>query len=137
MRDQDKFRGCLIGGAAGDALGYAVEFQNEKQIFSHYGESGICEYQLTNGVAQISDDTQMTLFTATGLLMGTTRGKMRGIMGSYANYIHHSYTDWLKTQEERFPLPEEYHYSWLVNVPQLFHPRAPGNTCLTALHSKK
>ena len=23
MRDQDRFRGCLIGGAAGDALGYA------------------------------------------------------------------------------------------------------------------
>ena len=37
-------------------------------IFSRYGESGITEYELTNGVAQISDDTQMTLFTANGLL---------------------------------------------------------------------
>ena len=26
MRNIDRFRGCLIGGAAGDALGYAVEF---------------------------------------------------------------------------------------------------------------
>ena len=33
MRDVNKFRGCLIGGAAGDALGYAVEFMNEKSIF--------------------------------------------------------------------------------------------------------
>ena len=135
MRNQDKFRGCLIGGAAGDALGYVVEFKNEKQIFSRYGERGITEYELNNGVAQISDDTQMTLFTATGLLVGTTRGKMRGIMGSYAGYIHQAYTDWLKTQEERFPLPDEGHYSWRVNVPELFHPRAPGNTCMTALNS--
>ena len=135
MRDQDKFRGCLIGGAAGDALGYAVEFKNERQIFSKYGARGITEYELTNGVAQISDDTQMTLFTATGLLTGTTRGKTRGIMGTYAGYIHRSYMDWLKTQEERFPLPDEDHYSWLVNVPELFSPRAPGNTCLFALNS--
>ena len=26
MRDLSKFKGCLIGGAVGDALGYAVEF---------------------------------------------------------------------------------------------------------------
>ena len=26
MRNIDRFRGCLIGGAAGDALGYAEEF---------------------------------------------------------------------------------------------------------------
>ena len=135
MRDQDKFRGCLIGGAAGDALGYAVEFKQEKQIFSRYGEHGIMEYELKNGIAQISDDTQMTLFTATGLLVGTTCGIKSGCMGSYTDYIHLSYTDWLRTQEERFPLQDRDHHSWLVNVPELFHPRAPGNTCITALHS--
>ena len=135
MRNQDRFRGCLIGGAAGDALGYAVEFLGEGQIFSRYGQSGITEYELRDGKALISDDTQMTLFTATGLLFGTTRGMARGMMGDYEGYIHHSYTDWLKTQEERFPLKDEYHYSWLVNVPELFSRRAPGNTCLAALHT--
>lgn len=34
MRNIDKFRGCLIGGAAGDALGYAVEFKREDEIFA-------------------------------------------------------------------------------------------------------
>lgn len=63
MKDIDKFRGCLIGGAAVDALGYAVEFLDEETIFSRYGENGITEYELVNGVAEISDDTQMTLFT--------------------------------------------------------------------------
>ena len=27
---QDAFRGCLVGGAAGDALGYTVEFMKLK-----------------------------------------------------------------------------------------------------------
>ena len=78
MRDRDRFRGCLIGGAAGDALGYAVEFLREGQIFRRYGGKGITEYDLTGGVAQISDDTQMTLFTANSLLLGMIRGMTQG-----------------------------------------------------------
>ena len=118
MRTEDSFRGCLIGGAVGDALGYAVEFMQASDIFRKYGEGGITDYDLHHGTAQISDDTQMTLFTATGLLLGTTRGKLRGIMGPYQDYIRYSYKDWYRTQTERFPLPEEYHYSWLVNALQ-------------------
>ncbi len=83
MKDIDKYRGCIIGGAVGDALGFPVEFMQAEAIFRKYGESGITEYEPFNGVARISDDTQMTLFTANGLLLGTTRGMMRGIMGSY------------------------------------------------------
>lgn len=66
MKDIDKYRGCLIGGAVGDALGYAVEFMKDSHIIHKYGERGITEYSLVNGVAPISDDTQMTLFTETG-----------------------------------------------------------------------
>lgn len=135
MRCIDRFRGCLIGGAAGDALGYTVEFMSNTEIRRRYGENGITEYELRDGLARISDDTQMTLFTATGLLNGTTRGMTRGIMGPYSGYIANSYQDWLKTQENRYPLPDDYHYSWLVDVPELFSQRAPGRTCLTALHS--
>ena len=47
MREQDLFRGCLIGGAVGDALGYAVEFMGENSIYARYGEKGITEYELT------------------------------------------------------------------------------------------
>ena len=135
MRDQDRFRGCLIGGAAGDALGYTVEFMGERSIFSRYGERGITEYELTDGKALISDDTQMTLFTAAGLLTGAARRVTRGVTDPYYTDIYHAYTDWLKTQEKHYPLPDEPRYSWLVNVPELFDPRAPGNTCLSALRS--
>ena len=136
MRSLDKFRGCMLGGAAGDALGYEVEFMSERQIFERFGKNGITEFCLRNGVAQISDDTQMTMFTATGLLFGTTRSKTRGIMGTYESYIRLSYKDWYRTQTEQYPLPEEFHFSWLANLPEMFHRRAPGNTCMSALRSE-
>lgn len=135
MRNLDKFRGCLIGGAAGDALGYEVEFMDLKSIQKQFGASGIAAHELHNGIAQISDDTQMTLFTATGLLLGTTRGMTRGIMGSYASYIGCAYRDWLKTQQGKYPEKDEYRYSWLSNVRGLYGRRAPGMTCMIAIES--
>lgn len=133
MKNIDKYRGCLIGGACGDALGYPVEFLSTQNIISRYGARGITDYELTCGLARISDDTQMTLFTATGLLFATTRGMLRGILGSYESYIGLHYKDWYRTQTERYPLREEFHNSWLLNLPELFSRRAPGNTCLASL----
>lgn len=132
-----RIQGSLLAGAAGDALGYTVEFMGEDEIDRRFGKSGITEYSLFNGVARISDDTQMTLFTATGLLFGTTRGMTRGVMGDYSDYIRFSYKEWYRTQTARYPLPEGYHFSWLVNIPELFSRRAPGNTCMSALASEK
>ncbi len=133
MRNRDKFRGCLLGGAVGDALGFEIEFLPEEVIFERFGEFGITDYILHDGVAEISDDTQMTLFTATGLLTGTTRAMTRGIRGKYEDYLRYSYLDWFRTQSEVFPLSDEHRHSWLVNLPQMFSRRAPGNTCLGAL----
>ncbi|MDE6016957.1 MAG: TIGR02452 family protein, partial [Acetatifactor sp.] len=33
----DQIRGCLVGGAVGDALGYPIEFWDEDRIFTTYG----------------------------------------------------------------------------------------------------
>lgn len=138
----DKIRGCFIGGAAGDALGYAVEFSGEDEIFSRFGKSGITEYELDGrtGKAIISDDTQMTLFTANGLLVGDTRGCMRGVQGWPRGYVAMSYQDWLRTQEITFEQsrkeprkPMRGSVSWLLDVPELYKRRAPGNTCLSTL----
>lgn len=38
MRDADRYRSCLTGGAAGDALGYAAEFMSEGKISAKYGK---------------------------------------------------------------------------------------------------
>lgn len=53
MKNIDKCRGCLIGGASGDALGYAVEFLKDSQIFQRYGQNGITKYVLTDNVARL------------------------------------------------------------------------------------
>lgn len=143
----DAVRGSLIGGAAGDALGYAVEFVKEDYIFNKYGVKGITEYELDpkTGKALISDDTQLTLFTAVGLLHGQTRGKLRGIAGPPASYVAMAYNDWLDTQNRSYDevLTERerdsgpWHVSWLLDVPELFARRAPGNTCLSALSAAR
>jgi len=88
-KNLDRIRGSLIGGAAGDALGYAIEFEKESSIFGKYGEEGITEYQLdeASGKAIISDDTQMTLFTADGLLKGRTCLAMNGFATAPHRYV--------------------------------------------------
>lgn len=142
----DKIRGSLIGGAAGDALGYKIEFLGEKDIFSRYGEKGIQEYEVDklSGKALISDDTQMTLFTANGILVAETRASMHGIGGIPHKYIQISYQDWLKTQEISFEesrkQPRGYAngcISWLLDVPELYSRRAPGTTCISSLIRQK
>lgn len=132
-RHLDKYQGCLLGGAAGDALGYAVEFMSYDAIVGRYGEGGIREYDrhFFGGDAQFSDDTQMTLFTAAGILHGSTRMHLRGIAGKPSAYVHRSYLDWLATQDPGFSdAPGD---TWLSAVPGLRRRMAPGNTCLAAL----
>ena len=136
---KDEFRGCLIGGAVGDALGYPVEFLKEKDIIARYGRNGISEYELSeNGKALISDDTQMTLFTATSLLLGMTRGMTRGVGGLHYSYAGFAYKTWYKMQMGEEPRDEsDYAYSWLADVPEMGEHRAPGNTCMSVIGSGK
>ena len=135
-RTKDQVLGCMVGGAVGDALGYAVEFSSYGSIVKQYGEKGITRYALDrHGLAQISDDTQMSLFTAAGILLGMTRGYMRGIMGRIDTYCRFTYLDWLHTQEWTSRHEDARVDSWLMDVPELYSRRAPGNTCLSALHS--
>lgn len=131
MRNTDKFRGCLIGGAAGDALGYAVEFKREDEIFSEYGKEGITEYDLIldDDVAEVSDDTQMTLFTAEGMLLAENQTDNAG----YINSIRKMYKCWYQTQSEKYPAQDEKTCSRLMRVPELFHRRCPGMTCMTEI----
>ena len=123
---KSRFRGCLLGGAIGDALGFPVEFLSISSIKRSYGEKGICQLRIRGGEAKFSDDTQMTLFTAEGLV----KAKSRGVTLKRSIYL--SYLDWLKTQNESF---ETYGGEGLLGVPTLHSSRAPGHTCLSALRS--
>ena len=140
----DLVRGSLIGGAAGDALGYTVEFDRYSEIVAKYGQPGITKYELVNGIAEISDDTQMTLFTANGMLMGLTRWYMRGIGAAPHHYVEYAYKDWFYTQTKSFDdiiKPERKdsyrRHTWLSAIPEFYSRRVPGNTCLTAIKEMK
>lgn len=126
MRSLDKFRGCLIGGAAGDALGYEVEFLREPELSEKFGENGITEYVFHNGKALVSDDTQMTLFTAGAFLFNSEEEFPEG-------YMRLCYQDWYRTQTENFPLRDRQTHSFLMNFAELFSRRAPGVTCMNAV----
>ena len=95
----DVARGCLFGGAIGDALGYAVEFFSYERIKEKYGEGGVTRLRLTDGKALVSDDTQMTLFTVEALALFAC-GK-----GSIEECGAAAYADWLATQRKGRPVP--------------------------------
>lgn len=134
----DRIRGCLLGGAAGDALGYPVEFLWIDDIRKRYGPSGIQRYDFDGrtGKALISDDTQMTLFTAEGILSGLTQNRLNGTSIPLRKYVESAYADWLSTQRLGAQPPQPVgsrHGSRLLQYPELYSRRAPGNTCLSAL----
>lgn len=99
---RDRVRGSLIGGAIGDALGYPVEFISSYAVIQRkYGTNGITRLDTNQwwleedngkGKAVVSDDTQMTLFTACGVL----NAKKDNI--PFLPSICRAYIEWLLTQ---------------------------------------
>lgn len=134
---QDRIRGSLIGGAIGDALGYPVEFiYSFEEIQSRYGERGIIRLDTKQhwldeseqvGKAVVSDDTQMTLFTANGILNAQKLGM------SFKNGICKAYIEWFFTQIGR--RPNKFHDCWIAELPELNENRAPGMTCMSSLRT--
>lgn len=133
---KDKIRGCLMAGAAGDALGYEVEFMSHRAILSRFGKQGITKFALgNNGKALISDDTQMTLFTANGLLYGITEKRIHPqiALDEPEYLIMAAYLDWYYTQTGEKGKHKQ--ITWLRELPEMAHRRAPGNTCMSACSS--
>lgn len=82
--------GCLLGGAVGDALGAPVEFLPWLDIRREFGADGIRDFVPAYGLlGAITDDTQMMLFTAEGLLRTHVRGVARGTYHP-PSLIHHA-----------------------------------------------
>ncbi len=128
---RSRVRGCLLGGAIGDALGGPIEFDDgQKIVAAHPG--GLREF-VAGGAdwppGTITDDTQMTLFTVEGLIRAGVRTD-RGI-GFTVAVVQHAYDRWLDTQ--LLPAPSGRRDGWLQAEQWLYARRAPGNTCLSAL----
>ncbi|HKP79957.1 MAG TPA: ADP-ribosylglycohydrolase family protein, partial [Phenylobacterium sp.] len=122
--------GCLFGGALGDAFGYPVEFRSWAQIRAKFGEAGLVEPSAVDGRLRVSVDTQMTLYTADGLLAALGEDCPPDRNRALAR-IRQAYLAWLRTQRDDWtpgaPGISQYRDLWAL--------RAPGSTCLSALRA--
>lgn len=114
----NKYKGCLIGLALGDALGAPVEFDSLETIKEHYGENGIQDLADWDGfkAGSYTDDTQMALATARGCIEAAHHWKKVFVFDPIP-FVYKEYLKWLKSQDEAFQR------------------RGPGHTCLSALRS--
>lgn len=125
---KSRYRGCLLGGAVGDALGYPVEFMKEDGIFRKYGEKGIQTLSQAGNPAVISDDTQMTLFAVNALIRSAS------IHCNWKENLLRAYQEWLGTQGDECCIRDDPRpRMWLYEVEGLHARRAPGNTCLASI----
>ena len=138
----NRMKGSILGGAIGDALGYPVEFiPSFVSIQREYGERGITRLDVTwasdpyhrkssagshslAAKAVVSDDTQMTLFTALGL------ANAERTHTPYLERIREAYLEWLLTQAD---CPQHDCQCWIAELPELNQQRAPGTTCIDSL----
>lgn len=131
-RLRDRFRGCLLAGGLGDALGYPVEFMPTADIVRAYGIDAPVRLAI-RGPAVISDDTQMTLFSAEGVIRAAQRMRNRGLCDPIA-VLRNAYLRWYATQTQS-ALASVPHPGWLVGERRLWVQRAPGTTCMSALRT--
>jgi len=124
----DLVLGCLLGGAVGDSLGYSVEFSSLDQIRTRFGREGIVHPVFNDaGETEVSDDTQMTLFTAAALFP-FDRGDREFDADSALGRVREETLNWFAMQTG----DKAHRSSALADYTVLAKHRAPGNTCLAA-----
>ncbi|MFI8852568.1 ADP-ribosylglycohydrolase family protein [Streptomyces sp. NPDC053499] len=129
---RSRVRGCLLGGAIGDALGAGVEFDSLAAIREKWGPQGVTDYVPAYGRrGAVTDDTQMTLFTVDGLI----RAHVRRDTGAWhpPTDVHAAYLRWAATQRDWGPDERRENDGWLAREEWLYARRAPGNACLSGL----
>lgn len=137
----DRFLGCMLGGAAGDALGYIIEFDDWYTIrkkFGPYGLRTILRLDANGRKGIISDDTQMSLFTADGLLWAA-HDELAPEEGLYRSYMRWYYTQTkqvIQPDQSAWMTRQAHEKEWdydMMGEEDLYARRAPGKTCLSAL----
>lgn len=131
---RSRVRGCLLGGAIGDALGAPVESWSRHDVVERFGDTGVRRFvaQEVGGrpvYGRITANTQLTLFTVEGIVRASVRTD-RGL-GFTVGVLAGSYDRWLDTQ--LLDAPSGHRDGWLIGGHWLYSQRAPGATCLAAL----
>ena len=103
-----RYEATIVGLAIGDALGWPTEFLSLSQIHAQFGAQGLSDLVPLPGFAAgtYTDDTQMTLAVAEGLLDAAGGG-----LDEQMTAVAHRFVHWAASPDNN---------------------RAPGVTCLTA-----
>lgn len=113
QRKYESLSGCLLGMAAGDAMGCSVDKLSWQEIRENYGPNGLLGYDLTGGNAEITSYTQLALFTANALLLAVTRGSQE----QFSRALVLAVREWFKSQQ--FRSAAEKTRCWVAQVPDL------------------
>ncbi len=106
------YRGCLLGLAAGDALGYTIDGKSWTEIQDSYGPNGLLGYDLQQSeYAQITSYTQLAAFLCNGLLISISRGR-----SDHLPYIKLALKEWIRSQQ--FYRDPEQSICWVAKLPQ-------------------
>ncbi len=106
------YRGCLLGLAVGDAMGYTIDPKSWKEIQTNYGPNGLLGYDLQEQeYAQVSSYTQIAAFLCNGLLLSVSRGKT-----DYLAYCKLALREW--TRSQHFYRDPEPSFCYLAKLPQ-------------------
>lgn len=105
-----QFTGSIVGLAVGDALGYPAEFRSRAELLRAFPPRGIEDFVPTGSHPRgtFSDDTQMTVALARGLLAARKRPEE---FDQVMQAIAAEFVRWSQSPE---------------------NDRAPGNTCMAA-----
>ncbi|SDX31993.1 ADP-ribosylglycohydrolase [Amycolatopsis xylanica] len=136
MNLSSRFRGSLLAGAIGDALGAATEFDSIDRIREIAGPDGITDFiEAYGGIGKITDDTQMTMFTLEALLRARINGGdvVHALQMAYQRWLHTQGVPWTRARGPKNTSEEP--DGWLITVAELFSRRAPGLTCFGELEA--
>ncbi len=131
----EAYRGCLLGLAVGDALGYTIDNKCWEHIQQCYGPGGLKGYDLVNGYADITSHTQLAAFTANGLLLGMTRGQIRGVMAPFIRYIEIAHWEWAAGQR-RYDQPKRI-FCWVFHSEEMRRRRCTDTRMLDTLNRQR
>lgn len=132
---RDAYRGCLLGLAIGDAMGYPVDTKTWPQIQEEYGPYGLMGYDLRNGYADVSSHTQLAAFSCNGLLLGLTRGQVYGKMAPFVRYVGLAQQEWAIGQR-RYDQPGRNH-CWMFRVSEMRHRHCTDTRMVETLNRGK
>ncbi|MFW9921328.1 MAG: ADP-ribosylglycohydrolase family protein [Candidatus Thorarchaeota archaeon] len=110
---RERYEGCMLGLAIGDAIGAATEFLTFDEIRVRWPPNGVESYNPFRGLrpGSYTDDTELSIAVALGLLHAKDHGT-RLIMESMTNEF----------------------ITWMANTNSS---RSPGNTCMMGVQHLK